>query len=66
MNFNREQRQRTNSEGGDDENSVQDDNTDTMSLLSERLVEKEGVTRNPDLIQPEVDDDFFELMSSQS
>lgn len=62
MNFSREQR--NNSEGGDDE--VPDDNTDTMSLLSERLVEREGVTRNPDLIHPEIDEDFFETMSQRS
>ena len=38
------------------------DQNDTESLFSERLVEREGVTRNPHLILPEVDDDaFFEL-----
>ena len=38
------------------------DQNDTESLFSESVVEREGVTRNPHLILPEVDDDaFFEL-----
>ena len=40
---------------------------DNMSAFSERLVEREGVTRNPDLILPEDEDDaFFEQQSNRS
>ena len=38
------------------------DQNDAESLFSESVLEREGVTRNPHLILPEVDDDaFFEL-----
>ena len=44
-------------EGGSDNNT--DDN---LSVFSESMVEREGITRNPQLILPEVDDDaFFDL-----
>ena len=35
------------------------DNFDTLSALSESVIEREGVTRNPRLILPEADDDAF-------
>ena len=45
-------------------NSDVDDN---LSLFSESIVEKEGVTRNPQLVLPEVDDDaFYEIQSQRS
>ena len=45
-------------------NSDVDDN---LSMFSESIVEKEGVTRNPQLVLPEVDDDaFFEIQSQRS
>ena len=40
------------------------DADDNLSMFSESIVEKEGVTRNPQLILPEVDDDaFYDLQS---
>ena len=35
------------------------DADDNLSMFSESIVEKEGVTRNPQLVLPEVDDDAF-------
>ena len=37
----------------------QSDLDDNLSVFSESMVEKEGVTRNPQLVLPEVDDDAF-------
>ena len=43
--------QRLNTEG--------EDIDDNLSVFSERLVEKEGFTKNTDLILPEAEDDAF-------
>ena len=43
------------------------DDDDNLSVFSESVVEREGETRNLNLIQPEADDDtFFEIQSQRS
>ena len=43
-------------------NGNHSDVDDNFSVFSESIVEREGVTRNPKLILPEIDDDaFFDL-----
>lgn len=40
---------------------------DNLSMFSESIVEKEGITRNPQLVLPEADDDaFYEIQSQRS